>query len=45
MAVGDGSQAAVDMGPVVTSDHCKKILGYIETGVAEGASRFATAAM
>ena len=27
----------VDMGPVVTDDHRKKIVGYIEKGVAEGA--------
>jgi malonate-semialdehyde dehydrogenase (acetylating) / methylmalonate-semialdehyde dehydrogenase len=26
------------MGPLVTSDHCKKVEGYIEKGVAEGAT-------
>jgi malonate-semialdehyde dehydrogenase (acetylating)/methylmalonate-semialdehyde dehydrogenase len=35
--VGDGSKEGVGMGPVVTADHRKKILGYIEKGVAEGA--------
>jgi malonate-semialdehyde dehydrogenase (acetylating)/methylmalonate-semialdehyde dehydrogenase len=35
--VGDGTEAGVDMGPVVTDDHRKKIVGYIEKGVAEGA--------
>ena len=37
MKVGDGNQSGIDMGPVVTGDHCKKIVGYIEKGVAEGA--------
>ena len=35
--VGDGSKEGVGMGPVVTADHRKKILGYIEKGIAEGA--------
>ena len=38
LAVGDGSQAGIEMGPLVTSDHCKRVAGYIEKGVAEGAS-------
>ncbi len=38
MKVGDGIQSGTDMGPVVTSEHCKKITGYIEKGVAEGAT-------
>jgi malonate-semialdehyde dehydrogenase (acetylating)/methylmalonate-semialdehyde dehydrogenase len=37
LAVGDGSQKGVEMGPLVTSDHCKRVEGYIEKGVAEGA--------
>jgi malonate-semialdehyde dehydrogenase (acetylating) / methylmalonate-semialdehyde dehydrogenase len=37
MAVGDGSQAGIEMGPLVTSDHCRRVAGYIEKGVAEGA--------
>jgi malonate-semialdehyde dehydrogenase (acetylating)/methylmalonate-semialdehyde dehydrogenase len=35
--VGDGSKEGVGMGPVVTNDHRKKILGYIEQGIQEGA--------
>jgi malonate-semialdehyde dehydrogenase (acetylating) / methylmalonate-semialdehyde dehydrogenase len=38
MKVGDGMQTGVDMGPVVTDDHRRKIVGYIEKGVAEGAT-------
>jgi malonate-semialdehyde dehydrogenase (acetylating) / methylmalonate-semialdehyde dehydrogenase len=38
LAVGDGSQNAVEMGPLVTSDHCKKVRGYVDKGVAEGAT-------
>jgi malonate-semialdehyde dehydrogenase (acetylating)/methylmalonate-semialdehyde dehydrogenase len=37
MKVGDGLESGVDMGPVVTNEHRKKIVGYIEKGVAEGA--------
>ena len=37
LAVGDGSKTGVEMGPLVTSDHCRKVAGYIEKGVAEGA--------
>jgi malonate-semialdehyde dehydrogenase (acetylating)/methylmalonate-semialdehyde dehydrogenase len=37
MKVGDGIQQGNDMGPVVTREHCNKITGYIEKGVAEGA--------
>ncbi len=38
LAVGDGSQAGIEMGPLVTSEHCKRVAGYIEKGVAEGAT-------
>jgi malonate-semialdehyde dehydrogenase (acetylating)/methylmalonate-semialdehyde dehydrogenase len=38
LAVGDGSQAGIEMGPLVTSDHSKRVAGYIEKGVAEGAT-------
>jgi malonate-semialdehyde dehydrogenase (acetylating)/methylmalonate-semialdehyde dehydrogenase len=38
LAVGDGSQAGTEMGPLVTSDHCKRVEGYVEKGVAEGAT-------
>lgn len=37
LLVGDGSKEGVGMGPVVTADHRKKILAYIEKGIAEGA--------
>jgi malonate-semialdehyde dehydrogenase (acetylating)/methylmalonate-semialdehyde dehydrogenase len=37
LVVGDGAKAGVEMGPLVTSDHCKRVRGYIEKGVAEGA--------
>ncbi len=37
MRIGDGLQPGVEMGPLVTGDHRKKVLGYIEKGVAEGA--------
>jgi malonate-semialdehyde dehydrogenase (acetylating)/methylmalonate-semialdehyde dehydrogenase len=38
MKIGDGNQPGIDMGPVVTGEHCKKVTGYIEKGVAEGAT-------
>ncbi|MGB9455353.1 MAG: CoA-acylating methylmalonate-semialdehyde dehydrogenase [Bryobacteraceae bacterium] len=38
LVVGDGSQAGVEMGPLVTGDHCGRVAGYIEKGVAEGAT-------
>ena len=37
LKVGDGSQSGVEMGPLVTSDHCQRVAGYVEKGVAEGA--------
>ncbi|PWU00692.1 MAG: methylmalonate-semialdehyde dehydrogenase (CoA acylating) [Terriglobia bacterium] len=37
LAVGDGSQAGVEMGPLVTSDHRERVAGYIDKGLAEGA--------
>ncbi|PYT17383.1 MAG: methylmalonate-semialdehyde dehydrogenase (CoA acylating) [Acidobacteria bacterium] len=38
MHIGDGTQPGVDMGPLVTDAHRKKVVGYIEKGVAEGAT-------
>jgi malonate-semialdehyde dehydrogenase (acetylating)/methylmalonate-semialdehyde dehydrogenase len=35
--LGDGMQPGVEMGPLVTDDHRRKVTGYIEKGVAEGA--------
>src|SRR5215831_9483581 len=37
LTVGDGAQSGTEMGPLVTSDHCKRVEGYVEKGVAEGA--------
>ncbi len=37
LAVGDGAQNA-EMGPLVTSDHCKRVRGYVDKGAAEGAT-------
>ncbi|HTM57542.1 MAG TPA: CoA-acylating methylmalonate-semialdehyde dehydrogenase [Candidatus Udaeobacter sp.] len=37
LKVGDGSEAGVTMGPLITRQHREKVLGYIEKGVAEGA--------
>ncbi len=37
LKVGDGLQSGTEMGPLVTSDHCKRVESYIEKGVAEGA--------
>ena len=38
LAVGDGSQNAIEMGPLVTSDHCQRVRGYVDKGAAEGAT-------
>jgi malonate-semialdehyde dehydrogenase (acetylating)/methylmalonate-semialdehyde dehydrogenase len=38
LVVGDGSEAGVEMGPLVTAGHCRRVAGYIEKGVAEGAA-------
>jgi malonate-semialdehyde dehydrogenase (acetylating)/methylmalonate-semialdehyde dehydrogenase len=38
IAVGDGSKDGIEMGPLVTADHCKRVAGYVEKGVAEGAT-------
>jgi malonate-semialdehyde dehydrogenase (acetylating)/methylmalonate-semialdehyde dehydrogenase len=38
LVVGDGSQPGVEMGPLVTAEHCRRVEGYIEKGVAEGAT-------
>ncbi len=35
--MGDGTEAGVEMGPLVTRAHADKVLGYVESGVAEGA--------
>jgi malonate-semialdehyde dehydrogenase (acetylating)/methylmalonate-semialdehyde dehydrogenase len=38
LQVGDGAQPATEMGPLVTAEHRKKVVGYIEKGVSEGAT-------
>jgi len=37
LKIGDGAQAGVEMGPLVTKEHKARVQGYIEKGVAEGA--------
>lgn len=37
MKVGPGTDNGNDMGPLVTKPHWEKVLGYVESGVAEGA--------
>ena len=37
MKVGPGTQAACDMGPLVTKPHFDKVKGYVDQGVIEGA--------
>jgi malonate-semialdehyde dehydrogenase (acetylating)/methylmalonate-semialdehyde dehydrogenase len=38
LAVGDGAESGIEMGPLVTGDHCAKVAGYVDKGVAEGAT-------
>jgi malonate-semialdehyde dehydrogenase (acetylating) / methylmalonate-semialdehyde dehydrogenase len=38
IAVGDGAKDGIERGPLVTADHCKHVAGYVEKGVAEGAT-------
>jgi malonate-semialdehyde dehydrogenase (acetylating)/methylmalonate-semialdehyde dehydrogenase len=37
LRVGDGSSPGVEMGPVISATHRRRVLGYIEKGIAEGA--------
>jgi malonate-semialdehyde dehydrogenase (acetylating)/methylmalonate-semialdehyde dehydrogenase len=37
LKVGDGTQPGVTMGPVISAKHRERVVGYIDTGVAEGA--------
>src|SRR5262249_47358681 len=37
LAVGDGSKQGVEMGPLGTGGHCRRVAGYVEKGEAEGA--------
>lgn len=38
LRVGPGTDAAVEMGPLVTGDHRDKVRGYVDAGIAEGAT-------
>jgi len=38
MKVGPGTDASCDMGPLVTKPHFEKVKGYVDQGVAEGAT-------
>jgi malonate-semialdehyde dehydrogenase (acetylating)/methylmalonate-semialdehyde dehydrogenase len=38
MKVGPGTDASCDMGPLVTKPHFDKVTGYVDAGVAEGAT-------
>jgi malonate-semialdehyde dehydrogenase (acetylating)/methylmalonate-semialdehyde dehydrogenase len=38
LTVGDGMEPGVDMGPVISARHQAKVLGYVDQGLAEGAS-------
>ena len=37
LKTGPGSEPGMDMGPLVTRDHCDKVRGYVDSGVTEGA--------
>jgi malonate-semialdehyde dehydrogenase (acetylating)/methylmalonate-semialdehyde dehydrogenase len=37
MKVGNGLEPGVDMGPVISASHQKRVLAYVERGSAEGA--------
>jgi len=36
--VGPGIDAGIDMGPLITREHCDKVRGYVEQGIREGAT-------
>lgn len=38
MRVGDGGDSATEMGPVIRAEHCARVEGFIEQGMAEGAT-------
>jgi len=37
MTVGDGAKDGIEMGPLVTSEHCKRVASYVDKGIEEGA--------
>jgi malonate-semialdehyde dehydrogenase (acetylating)/methylmalonate-semialdehyde dehydrogenase len=38
LRVGPGTESAVDMGPLITAEHRRRVLSYVEAGIAEGAA-------
>ncbi len=38
LRVGNGAQAGLDMGPLISREHCKKVTDYIASGQSEGAT-------
>jgi malonate-semialdehyde dehydrogenase (acetylating)/methylmalonate-semialdehyde dehydrogenase len=38
LAIGPGTEAKVEMGPLVTPEHLARVRGYVDLGVAEGAA-------
>ncbi|HTQ56261.1 MAG TPA: CoA-acylating methylmalonate-semialdehyde dehydrogenase [Bryobacteraceae bacterium] len=38
LRIGDGAAPETEMGPLVTAEHRQRVLGYIEKGIAEGAT-------
>jgi malonate-semialdehyde dehydrogenase (acetylating)/methylmalonate-semialdehyde dehydrogenase len=37
LKIGPGTDAAADMGPLITAEHRERVVGFIESGIAEGA--------
>jgi len=37
LKIGDGTNADMEMGPLVTREHLQRVTGYVDSGVAEGA--------
>lgn len=38
LRVGNGAQAGLDMGPLISREHCKKVTDYVALGQSEGAT-------
>ena len=38
LKIGPGTEAGIEMGPLVTAAHLEKVLSYVDAGVAEGAT-------
>lgn len=37
LRVGDGAKPGMEMGPLITAEHARRVAGYVEKGIAEGA--------